>query len=85
MEGEKLRAMQQSLKFLVRHGLQEQDRLGLVVFNDEVATPFELTTMDAAGRQLVEVQLTIAEQMMAAQTAAASPRPTPSPTGGQTS
>jgi uncharacterized protein YegL len=50
MEGEKMLAMQDTLRFLVKHALNENDKLGLVTFEETVQADVQLTKMDKAGQ-----------------------------------
>ena len=47
-----LRSLKTSLAFLVRHGLDERDKLGLVIFGNEATVEMPLTVLDDAGKQL---------------------------------
>ena len=52
MSGQKMTLMKQTLNLLVtRSGLQAQDKLGIVTFDNEVQVALPLTSMDAAGRR----------------------------------
>ena len=50
MDGEKMLAMQDTLRFLVKHALNEKDKLGLVTFEETVQADVQLTKMDTAGQ-----------------------------------
>jgi len=51
MSGPKMTWMKETLTFLVKKGMSADDRLAIVTFHDEVATPLPITTMSADGRR----------------------------------
>ena len=62
MEGEKMNALRMSLAFLVRHGLNERDKLGIVTFHEETTPALAMMPMDEIGRELA---LEVIEDMKA--------------------
>ena len=58
MRGQKMTLMKQTLNLLVtRSGLQAQDKLGIVVFDDKVQIALPLTSMDEAGRRAAKLAI----------------------------
>jgi len=51
MEGEKLKLVLQTLAFIVRQ-LQSKDKLAVVTYDDQVATPLGLTAMTSDGKTI---------------------------------
>lgn len=49
--------MKETLSFLAAKGLQQNDRLGIVTFDSEIATPLRMTTMDASGRRAAKTAI----------------------------
>jgi hypothetical protein len=53
MDGDKLAAVKQALCFLVQNGLQSNDQLGLVSFDEDVTVRHQLVRMNQEGRHSV--------------------------------
>ena len=49
MSGANMKAMKEALLFLVKHGLQREDRFALVSFDNTVELRLPVMTMEAAG------------------------------------
>ena len=50
--GEKMRALQRSLAFLVRNGLGTLDKMGIVCFDEEIRVELPLIEMNAQGAEV---------------------------------
>ena len=58
MQGKKMALMKETLSLLVtRSGLQAQDKLGIVLFDDQVQIGLPLTSMDQAGRRAAKAAI----------------------------
>eukprot|EP00964_Phaeocystis_antarctica_P000883 scaffold500_cov74-Phaeocystis_antarctica.AAC.1 len=58
MQGQKITLMKQTINLLVtRSGLQAQDKLGIVVFDDKVQIALPLTSMDQAGLRAAKLAI----------------------------
>lgn len=51
MEGTKMDRMKETLSFMVKHGVDREDKIGLVSFDEMVYSDLKLTKMDTRGRE----------------------------------